>query len=60
MYAGGLKNTKQGRGLERLAEVRAAVKLPIVAIGGIIEATVPEVLGAGADEQGQQYVGADG
>jgi thiamine-phosphate pyrophosphorylase len=49
MYPGGLKNTKEGRGLERLAQVRAAVKLPIVAIGGITEATVPEVLGAGAD-----------
>jgi thiamine-phosphate pyrophosphorylase len=49
MYPGGLKNTKQGRGLEGLAQVRAAVKLPIVAIGGITEATVPEVLAAGAD-----------
>jgi thiamine-phosphate pyrophosphorylase len=49
MYPGGLKNTKQGQGLKRLAEVRAAVKLPIVAIGGITEATVPEVLVAGAD-----------
>jgi thiamine-phosphate pyrophosphorylase len=49
MYAGGLKNTQQGRGLEALAKVRAAVKLPIVAIGGITEATVPEVLAAGAD-----------
>jgi len=49
MYSGGLKNTQQGRGLEALAEVRAAVKLPIVAIGGITETTVPEVLRAGAD-----------
>ena len=49
MYPGGLKNIKQGRGLEALAQVRAAVKLPIVAIGGITEATVPEVLAAGAD-----------
>ncbi len=49
MYPGGLKNTAQGRGLEALAQVRAAVKLPIVAIGGITETTVPEVLGAGAD-----------
>ena len=49
VYPGGLKNTKQGRGLEGLAQVRAAVKLPIVAIGGITEATVPEVLAAGAD-----------
>jgi thiamine-phosphate pyrophosphorylase len=29
--------------------VRAAVKIPIVAIGGITEATVPEILAAGAD-----------
>jgi thiamine-phosphate diphosphorylase len=49
MYPGGLKNIVQGRGLAALAEVRAAVKLPIVAIGGITEATVPEVLAAGAD-----------
>jgi thiamine monophosphate synthase len=32
-----------------LREVRAAVSVPIVAIGGIIEATVPEALAAGAD-----------
>ena len=49
MYPGGLKNTKKGQGLERLSQVRAAVELPIVAIGGIVEATVPEVLAAGAD-----------
>jgi thiamine-phosphate pyrophosphorylase len=49
MYPGGLKNIKQGRGIGGLAEVRAAVKLPIVAIGGIIEAALPEVLAAGAD-----------
>ena len=49
MYPGGLKNTQQGRGLEALAQVRAAVKIPIVAIGGITEATVPAVLRAGAN-----------
>ena len=49
MYPGGLKNTAQGRGLAGLVQVRAAVKLPIVAIGGITEATVSEVLAAGAD-----------
>jgi thiamine-phosphate pyrophosphorylase len=49
MYPGGLKSIKQGRGLDALAQVRAAVKLPIVAIGGITEATVPEVLAAGAN-----------
>ncbi len=49
MFEGGLKHTRQGKGLSNLAEVRAAVKLPIVAIGGITEASVPEVLAAGAD-----------
>ena len=49
MYTGGLKNVKVGQGLARLREVRAAVKIPIVAIGGITEATIAEVLGAGAD-----------
>jgi thiamine-phosphate diphosphorylase len=49
MYPGGLKNIKQGRGLDGLAQVRAAVKLPIVAIGGITEAAVPEILAAGAN-----------
>ena len=49
MYEGGLKQIKRGQGLERLREVRAAVKIPIVAIGGITEATAPEVLDAGAD-----------
>ena len=49
MYQGGLKNIKVAQGLEKLRAVRAAVKIPIVAIGGITEATMPEVLGAGAD-----------
>jgi thiamine-phosphate diphosphorylase len=49
MYPGGLKNIQQGRGIEGLAQVRGVLKLPIVAIGGITEATVPEVLAAGAD-----------
>jgi thiamine-phosphate pyrophosphorylase len=49
IYSGGLKNARNPQGLERMREVRAAVKLPIVAIGGITEATVPEVLAAGAD-----------
>jgi thiamine-phosphate pyrophosphorylase len=49
MYPGGLRNTAAGKGLERLREVRAAARIPIVAIGGITEATVPEVLAAGAD-----------
>jgi thiamine-phosphate pyrophosphorylase len=49
MYQGGLKNVKVAQGLENLRAVRAAVKIPIVAIGGITDATMPEVLGAGAD-----------
>ena len=49
MYAGGLKNIKAGKGLDNLRAVRAAVKIPIVAIGGITEATVADVLDAGAD-----------
>jgi thiamine-phosphate diphosphorylase len=49
MYQGGLKNIKVAQGLEKLRAVRAAVKIPIVAIGGITEATMPEVLAAGAD-----------
>jgi thiamine-phosphate pyrophosphorylase len=49
MYAGGLKEIAKGRGLEMLRDVRAAVRIPIVAIGGITEARVPEILAAGAD-----------
>ena len=49
IYSGGVKNVKNAQGLERLRAVRAAVPLPIVAIGGITEATVPDVLAAGAD-----------
>src|SRR5229473_846056 len=49
MYPGGLRSIRAGQGLENLRAVRAAVKIPIVAIGGITEATVPEILAAGAD-----------
>ncbi len=51
VFTGGLKNIdeKRARGLDLLAKVRASVKIPIVAIGGITEQTVPEVLRAGAD-----------
>jgi thiamine-phosphate pyrophosphorylase len=49
IYTGGLKNVKNAQGLERLRAVRAAVGIPIVAIGGITEASMPEVLRAGAD-----------
>jgi thiamine-phosphate pyrophosphorylase len=49
IYSGGLKNVQNAQGLERLRAVRAAVTLPIVTIGGITEATMPDVLAAGAD-----------
>lgn len=49
MYPGGLKDVRKGQGLENLRAVRAAVRIPIVAIGGITEERVPEVLAAGAD-----------
>ena len=49
IYSGGLKNVRNAQGLQRLREIRAAVRLPIVAIGGITQATVPDVLAAGAD-----------
>jgi thiamine-phosphate pyrophosphorylase len=49
MYPGGLKSIRAGQGLENLRAVRAAVKIPIVAIGGITEATVSEIVAAGAD-----------
>ncbi len=49
IYSGGLKNVADAQGLERLRAVRAAVRIPIVAIGGISEATMPAVLAAGAD-----------
>jgi thiamine-phosphate pyrophosphorylase len=49
IYSGGLKNVQNARGLDGLRAVRAAVTLPIVAIGGITEATMAQVLTAGAD-----------
>jgi thiamine-phosphate diphosphorylase len=49
IYTGGVKDVRNAQGLERLREVRAAVTLPIVAIGGITETVVPEVLSAGAN-----------
>jgi thiamine-phosphate diphosphorylase len=49
MYPGGLRNNPTGVGLDNLRAIRAAVKIPIVAIGGITEARIPEVLAAGAD-----------
>jgi thiamine-phosphate diphosphorylase len=49
MYPGGLRNNAAGKGLDQLRAIRAAVKIPIVAIGGITEARVAETLAAGAD-----------
>ncbi|MGO9798903.1 MAG: thiamine phosphate synthase [Candidatus Binatus sp.] len=49
MYSGGLKNIAAGMGLDKLRAIRAAVTIPIVAIGGITQARVPETLAAGAD-----------
>jgi thiamine-phosphate pyrophosphorylase len=49
IYSGGLKNVQHAQGLERLRAVRQAIRIPIVAIGGITEATLPAVLAAGAD-----------
>lgn len=49
IYSGGLKNVRHAQGLERLRAVRSAVKIPIVAIGGITEATMADVIAAGAD-----------
>lgn len=49
MYSGGLKNIAVGMGLDNLRAIRAAVRIPIVAIGGITEARVAETLAAGAD-----------
>jgi len=49
IYSGGLKNVRNAQGLQRLREICAAVRLPIVAIGGITQVTVPDVLAAGAD-----------
>jgi thiamine-phosphate pyrophosphorylase len=49
MYPGGLKHNATGQGLDNLRAIRAAVKIPIVAIGGITEARVAETLAAGAD-----------
>ena len=36
-------------GLEGLTEIRRAVRLPVVAIGGINAANAPQVIRAGAD-----------
>lgn len=38
-----------GHGLEVLSEIKAAVRLPVIAIGGVNEGNVMEVVAAGAD-----------
>jgi thiamine-phosphate pyrophosphorylase len=42
-------NAGPGYGLDRLREIRRAVSLPIIAIGGINRKNVQEVIAAGAD-----------
>ena len=50
IFSTATKNTGYtARGLEMLARIRAAVALPIVAIGGITEANVQQVWRAGAE-----------
>jgi thiamine-phosphate pyrophosphorylase len=50
MFATSTKDTGYAaRGIDGLREIRAAIKLPIVAIGGITEANVEQVWRAGAD-----------
>jgi len=39
----------KGQGTEPISRVRAAIQVPLVAIGGITAANVAEVIGAGAD-----------
>jgi len=49
MYPTSSKETAEVVGLERLKQIRQAVTLPLVAIGGINASNVSEVLTAGAD-----------
>jgi thiamine-phosphate diphosphorylase len=49
MYPGGAKQTRIGQGLDKLRTVRAAVRIPIVAIGSITEGAARDVLDAGAN-----------
>jgi hydroxymethylpyrimidine kinase/phosphomethylpyrimidine kinase/thiamine-phosphate diphosphorylase len=49
MFPTGSKDDAELVGIERLREVRQAVRLPIVAIGGISYANAAEVVDAGAD-----------
>jgi thiamine-phosphate diphosphorylase len=62
MFGTTTKNTGYAaRGVEMLGEIRAAVKLPIVAIGGINEQNVTQVWQAGADSAAiiSDLLGAD-
>ncbi len=49
MYPTSSKETAEVVGMERLKQIRQAVTLPLVAIGGINASNVSEVLTAGAD-----------
>ena len=49
MYPTPSKETAKVVGLERLRQIRQAVTLPLVAIGGINQGNVAQVLAAGAD-----------
>ena len=49
IFLTGSKETTRPASPERLREVKAAVDLPVVAIGGITASNVDEVLAAGAD-----------
>jgi thiamine-phosphate diphosphorylase len=49
IYPSKTKGQAEVVGLERLREIRQAVQLPLVAIGGITRDSAPEVIRAGAD-----------
>jgi len=49
IYPTSFKEAAKVVGLERLRQIRQAVSLPLIAIGGITEDNVAEVLAAGAD-----------
>jgi thiamine-phosphate pyrophosphorylase len=50
LFGTGTKATGYGaRGLEQLREIRALVRLPVVAIGGVTAERAPSALAAGAD-----------
>jgi thiamine-phosphate diphosphorylase len=49
IFATGSKETTRPASIERLRAVKAAVRVPVVAIGGIGAANIGEVVAAGAD-----------